>query len=287
MRAAVLALLAAGVLQTAGNPDTGRLVERAAAYVQEYQEQLTSVVADETYTQHVRAQVPRDKGMKPTRTTKSEVFFIYVPGHDWMAMRDVTSMDGMTVGDRPDLMGALRTMPALQVARKFKEHNSRFNLGRVVRNFNEPTLSLLVLDPRHRARFNFELRRMERAGAETRAVIGFREVSRPTLIHGLDGSAVYSTGEFSIEPETGRVRQARLALTIGSVKVNYLTTYEPDSRLNMLVPRQFRENYEDGIDPAAARRLSVDQAARRTYEEIFCEAKYANFRRFEVKAVIR
>lgn len=285
MRVLAVALLAAGLLQGQGNPDTERLVGLAAAYVKDYQQQLTSVVADETYRQHVRAQVPRDKGMKPTRTTTSEVFFLYIPGSDWMAMRDVARMDDHPVSDRFDLMGALRSLPALQAARKVKEYNSRFNLGRVVRNFNEPTLSLLPLDERHRGRFAFDFRRMQRSGSETLAVLGFRETKAPTLIYGLDGSPVFSSGEFGIEPSTGRVRSARLALKIGTVAVTFLTTYVPDTRLGMLVPRQFREHYEDGrSDATGARRL--DQASN-NYEEILCEANYRNFRKFEVKAVIR
>jgi hypothetical protein len=284
MRAGFIAVLAAGLLQSGHSPDTDLFVSRAAAYVQEYQQQLTSIVADETYTQHVRAQVPRDKGMKPTRTTISEVFFLYVPGSDWMAMRDVAKMDGHPVPDRFDLMGALRTLPAGQVARSVKAYNSRFNLGNVLRNFNEPTLSLLVLDPRHRGRFTFEFRRLERIGNTRVAVVGFRETAAPTLIYGLDGAPVFSTGEFAIEPETGHVRRARLALRIGTVEVNFLTTYEHDSRLGILVPRQFRENYEDGRKFDA--RSKTDFVTTR-YEEIFCEAKYSNFRRFEVKAIIR
>jgi hypothetical protein len=284
MRAGLIALLAAGLLQSVHSPDAGQLVSRAAQYVTDYQQQLTSIVADETYTQHVRAQVPRDKGMKPTRTTVSEVFFLYVPGSDWMAMRDVARMDGHAVPDRFDLMGALRSLPAGQVARSVKAYNSRFNLGNVLRNFNEPTLSLLVLDPRHRERFQFDFRRFERMGTSQVAIVGFRETAAPTLIYALDGQPVFSAGEFAIEPETGRVRRARLALKIGTVEVNFLTTYEPDSRLGILVPRQFRESYEDGKKVSA--RNSTDFVTAR-YEEIFCEAKYSNFRRFEVKAIIR
>jgi hypothetical protein len=285
MRAGFPALLAASMVLGGQQGEIDRILERAAAYVTEYQQQLTAVVADEIYTQRVRAQVPLDKGMPPTRTTTSEIFFMYVPGHDWMAMRDVALIDGLPVLNRPDLTTALRTLPAAAVARQFKEHNSRFNLGRAIRNFNEPTLSLLVLDLRHRGRFQFDLRRTERSGGETLAVVGFREVTQPTLIRDLDGSAVFSAGEFAIEPSTGRVRRARMTVRIGPLQMAFVTTYEPDTKLGMLVPRLFRETYQDGVDLRGAG--SADVASSEPYELIVCEAKYRNFRRFEVKAIVR
>ena len=70
-----------------------------------------------------------------------------------MAVRDVMSLDGNALGDRPDLRDAFQRLAAGDVAARFKEYNSRYNIGRTFRNFNEPTLSLLVLDERHRARF--------------------------------------------------------------------------------------------------------------------------------------
>jgi hypothetical protein len=70
-------------------PAASTLVDAAAAYVRAYQKELTSVVAEETYTQRVVVQVPRD-GLRPLKTTlTSEIFFMFTVGHDWMAIRDV------------------------------------------------------------------------------------------------------------------------------------------------------------------------------------------------------
>src|SRR5687767_7894017 len=118
------------------------VVAAAAAYVKEYQRALTSVLADEDYLQQVVMQTPRDESMPRVRRLRSEVFFMFAPASgDWMAMRDVASIDGTAVVERPNLREALRTLPAPEVARTFKSYNSRFNLGRASRNFNEPTLS--------------------------------------------------------------------------------------------------------------------------------------------------
>ena len=277
---AACALISLAFAQAPADP----LVDAASAYVAKYQEQLTSVVADESYTQHVRAQSPRDRGMPPTRLITSEIFFLYVPGYDWMAMRDVATIDGRPVTDRPDLQEALRRLSTPEVARQFKAYNSRFNLGRIVRNFNEPTLALLVLDPKHRGRFAFTRRRASRIDGVPVQTYGFREVSAPTLVRNLKGEPVFSTGEVTIERGTGRVRRTLLALEIGHVRMTLSTTYGHDERLDMLVPVRFGEHYEDGQPPRTRGR---DVALTGKYEEIVCEAKYANFRRFEVKAIIR
>lgn len=257
------------------------LVNRAAAYVRQYQEELTSVVADETYSQHVTAQVPRD-GLRPLRTSlTSEIFFMFTAG-DWMAIRDVRAVDRKPLEDRPDLREALRNLPTFEVAGKFKTYNSRFNVGRVTRNFNEPTLSLLPLDDRHRARFTFERARVRETDDKRLVTLAFKEHSGPTLIRNLDGGNVFASGEITIEPATGRVSKAMLAVTIDSVTATLSTTYAYDQRLGISVPMRFGEHYVDGVKPTGRAR-----SRRARYEDIVCEARYSNFQRFEVVSRIR
>ena len=260
-----------------------RLVDAAAAYVMRYQQELTSVVADETYTQSVVAQVPRD-GLRPLKTAlTSEIFFMFTVGHDWMAIRDVQEVNGVALEDRPDLRQALRDLPATAVAAQFKSYNSRFNVGRVSRNFNEPTLSLLPLDDRHRPRFAFERARVRQSDDGPLVSLRFKERRGPTLIRNLDGSNAFAAGEVTVEPGTGRVTKAILAVTIGSVRATLSTTYGFEERLGIVVPRRFGEHYEDGV----ASRPGVNTGLRQAYEEILCEATYSNFRRFEVSARIK
>ena len=171
------------------------------------EEQLTSVVADETYTQEVRAQVPEQRGAPRSRSMRSEMFFMFAE-RQWMAIRDVGEVDGVGVMNRPDLRASLASMPATQVAAAFKRSNSRFNIGRVTRNFNEPTLALVVLDDDHRDRFKFERKSTAKTEDGTLATIDFVEKSSPTLIRDLRYRSVYSRGSFVVEAGTGRVRRA-------------------------------------------------------------------------------
>jgi hypothetical protein len=74
-------------------------------------------------------------------------------------------------------------------------------------------------------------------------------------------------------------------VTIGSVTLELTTTYGPDARLGLWVPVHFRERYEEGVLAGGTARTRLENAT--TYEEIVCEAKYTNFRRFETTARIK
>ncbi|MBA3948514.1 MAG: hypothetical protein H0X44_01045 [Acidobacteria bacterium] len=254
----------------------------AVDYVRQYEEELTSVVARETYRQNVRIQIPRVESEPLTRTLTSEVFFMFVERQGWMAIRDVLKVDDAMLEPRPDLRRALAELPASQVAARFKAYNARYNIGRIRRNFNEPTLALAVLSDRHRARFGFE-RVPPRRGDDLRLVtLAFRERTAPTLIRGLTGENVFSSGQITLDPATGRITATRMAMKIGSIRVELAAVYAHDPRLEMAVPVSFSEHYLDGAPPRDASRRSTVR-----HEEILCEARYSDFQRFAVQTRIK
>jgi hypothetical protein len=191
-----------------------------------------------------------------------------------MAIRDVLAVDGRPVAERPDLPEALRTLPPREVAATFKTYNSRFNLGRTFRNFNEPTLGLLVLDEEHRRRFSFDRTRVELVDGETLVTLSFRERESPTLIRDRERGRVFSRGQLLVEAGSGRVRRTTLTAKLPGVQVMLTTTYAADARLGIWVPATFRESYEYSI-------------RRDEREVIECEAAYTNYRRFETSVRIK
>lgn len=283
-------LLPASPLQVSPQPDptsVEAVVEAAAAYVSDYQRVLTAVLADEEYQQQIVSQTPRDDATARVRRLRSEVFFMFAPASDdWMAMRDVLSVNDKPVVDRPNLREALRTLPPVEVAKTFKAYNSRYNLGRVSRNFNEPTLSLLLLGDRYRSQVTFVRKRVQKSSDGVWVTIGFSEAAGPdTLIQDSSRNPAVSTGEFVVEAGTGRIRQARMVTTIGAVTADLTTVYAPDRRLGIWVPVSFAENYQTGARNAniADQRIRIQMSS----EEVRCLAKYTNYRRFEVKVIIR
>ncbi|HEY6358441.1 MAG TPA: hypothetical protein VIX35_09365, partial [Vicinamibacterales bacterium] len=241
------------------------------------------------YVQEIRYQTPVDQRMPQSRSMKSEIYFISLPSSsDWMAIRDVQSVDGKTVTDKPNVPNMLATIPAAEVEAKLKAYNARYNIGRTIRNFNEPTLSLLVLQPQRASSVTFEMKGIATSQGVQVATLAFREVGPETVLRDLALKPVLSEGEFLVEVGTGRIRRAQLKAKLGTVKVEFTTTYVQDATLGALLPAVFREQYEDGVYHAnslngpvgggGAAQLQTDAA----YEQIVCEAKYSHFRRFEV-----
>lgn len=272
----LLAILAGGSHIASQGPDTSEraVVSAGGAYVAEYQRQLTSILADELYTQEIVDQRPHDANMPRSRRLRSEVFFMFAPAtREWMAIRDVLEADGAPLEDRPDLRHALSTRSARDAAGAFKEYNSRFNIGRTFRNFNEPTLALLVLDEEHRHRFSFDRKEVERREGAALVTIAFTEKESPTLIRDVKRGRVFAKGELIIEAGTGRIHRTALTASVGELRVRLVTLYSPDPRLGLLVPSLFTEEYEYGTPRTSARQSD--------YEKIACSARYTNYRRFE------
>ena len=279
----VLGLALSPLTVTSQEPDTSTkaVVKAAGAYTADYQQRLTSVLADESSEQEVLRSVPFAPNARRARRMLSEVFFMFTPGtHHWMAIRDVISVDGMPVEDRPDVRQSLDALDDDDVARALKAQNSRFNIGRVFRNFSEPTFCLLVLDAKHTERFKFDRKRVVKNGSITLVTLGFTEKRSPTLIHDTTRGRIFTTGEIIVEAGTGRVRETTIRARTGDLDVELTTKYVADAGLGMWVPESFRESYEAGVNPK-----SFDSRAE--YEHVVALSTYRNYRRFQTAVRIK
>jgi hypothetical protein len=113
--------------------------------------------------------------------------------------------------------------------------------------------------------------------------LAFEEKERPTLIRSVQGRPVFMKGELLVEIANGRIWQSRLTASVDGINVELATEYTFDERLGLMLPIVFREFYEKGKPAAQAR----TEPPGLLYEQITCEAKYSNFRRFEVFSRIR
>lgn len=281
-----VAFVACGGFRAPGSADPPQpeaaLLTAARTYVRGYEDQLTLVLADEDYVQQIRDQVPLSTVQG--RTMKSEMYFIAVPQTgSWIAVRDVVSVDGQPVADRPNLMTMLATIPVAQVDAFIKARNSRFNIGRTVRNFNEPTLALQILDASRESTTAFRVTGTRTDHGTAVATLTYREQGTGTLLHDLAHQPAPSTGQILVEPESGRIRRTELTTTIGRVSMKLTTDYAYQASLDLWVPSQLQEHYEEGVYGSGA-----DSRVTGTgHEEIWCEAKYSHFHRFEVKGGIK
>jgi len=258
------------------------LTSAAIRYVTEYEKQFAFLIADEEYTQTV---FDADGRKSQTRVLKAELFLTYLPADQaWMAVRDVLEVDGVAIKDREDLRALLAKRTELKLVQQLTWRNSRYNLGRVERNFNEPTLALLLLDSRRAPRVKFDRKRVVRDNDITLATLAFEEKEPPTLIATPNEGAVRAKGEFVLDAATGIVRRTVFQLTRPGIDARLETSYAKDEKLDLWLPSVFTERYESGN--VGGIRLSSNPA-RASHELVECVAKYSNYRRFEVTARIK
>lgn len=248
------------------------LVAKASAYVADYTKKLAVIIGEESYIQEVFA----SEGVRTqSRRMKGELFLTYVPAdRGWIAVHDVNEVDGQPVTDRTELTSLIQRGTNMSVIAELAKRNGRFNIGSVARNFNEPTLALLILESSRSAHAEFKREAVETVGPTTLVTLSFKErKNQPTLIRSESGFPIYSSGQIVLEADTGRVRRTSLAFEYASMTGDLTTTYMPDPRLQLWLPSLFAERY-------------VSEASG-LKETIVCSARYSNYRRFETSGRIR
>ncbi len=249
------------------------LLPRIRAYVGEYEQALAGVVAEERYVQvfsHRNAPYPAPPRLT-RRELKSEMGFAWFPTPGtWFGFRDVVEADGKPVPDRQSRLERLfvdRRFPSEEQLTRVAQASARFNIGPARRNFNVPTLALLVASPANAGRCTFELRGYDTVDGVRVAVIAFAETASPTFVT-REGHDWRSRGLLWVEPDSGRIRRTDFQLSDRDMEMRLTTWFTLDERLDLMVPSRMREMYDYPE--------STD-----TYVE--SSAQYSNVRRFRVE----
>lgn len=263
----VFAVIAAGpaaAQPTAAAPTLDVVLQRAGAYVTEYAERFSSVVAEERSDQ---SNDGGPRGFVTTRLILADVLVVRVPGTgQWMGFRDVFEVNRSKVRDREDrLLKLFVETPATAVAqaRRLADESARFNVGDLTRNFNLPTTALFFLLPGRQGHFAFrQAGTKERDGLRYWVIRG-RETGRSTLIATTVGRDPELFVEYLVDPASGRVVRTTMRMKYPA-DTDISVDYRPDDTLGMWVPSKMEESY--------------DQAS----SKVRCTATYSNFRRFQV-----
>jgi hypothetical protein len=265
---ACLLAAASGVLHA--QSEVGALVDRAAAYVEEFQRRFGSMVTEERYEQSVNDAVAIGARTRPQFervTLVSDFLLVQVPGEGWMPFRDVFERNGQKVRDREErlarlfLNGASRS--SVDQARQIMLEGARYNIGTIERTINLPTLPMVYLTPAHRDRFRFELGKRD---GEDGTVVEYHEVKGPTYISTRNNKDMPSTGRFFLDEATGAIRRTELDVVDSTVEAHIKVAYRLDEGLAVWVPVRMDERYRD----------------RRTTSEVRGTATYSRFRKFQV-----
>jgi len=254
----------AGTQAPRAEPTLATVLERAAAYVAEFQVRLSSIVAEEAYVQDWYSVGPKGKTVG-RRELRSDLVLMKPAGAEsWAEFRDVFEVDGRAIRPRDGRLEQMLQEPAAATSMHVTTilaESARFNIGDVNRNVNTPLFSLRFLEAGNQARFRFK--RSASAGtASTPAAssvgpadtvfrvstevwgIAYDEVRSGTLIRTARRKDQPAHGRFWIEPATGRVLVSELVVDDRTVRATIDVSFQSEPLLEMLVPVAMRERYE-------------------------------------------
>jgi hypothetical protein len=260
-----------------------RLVDGAAAHVARFVATASVLLAREHYDQEATTRTGPSARFATSklglvteqRTLESEVALVQI-GDDrlWLIARDILAVDGKPVREEDRVRIPPRIDgPADQAFRAFRrvaDQGARYNIGRIRRDLNVPTLALWFLSEGIRQRFAFTIVGEERLGDVSCRIVRYVERERPYLLHAEDRPARVE-GRFWIADDSAAVLRTELVLrsppgaTPGRAAIEVDYAFAPS--VDAWAPREMRERYETG--PNAANLITGT-------------ARYDDYRRFSI-----
>ena len=276
----VLCVWAAGAALPAQEPDADRisvelLLGRAGWYVQEFIEQFSNVVSEETYIQdssvpmQSAALLGRAGATARNRILKSDFLLVSVSSAlEWVPFRDVFEVDSQPIRDREQRLARLFLKPSedsLQQAHRIQDESARYNLGNMRRTINNPVLGLVVVQADFQERFRYSLGKTDPKVGPGVWIVDYHEEARPAIIRGRSDLDLFAHGRIWIEAETGRVMKTEVLLEQPTLRARISTSFRFDDRFGIAVPFEMQEEYK------------FDNGTR-----VNAVATYDRFRRFDV-----
>jgi hypothetical protein len=277
--AIAICLLLAPALMAQEIGEVDILLSRLSQYLESYESELRTVIAEEHYEQSEYRPLNRaNLELLRRRTTISDIAFLRLPdGSAWFGVRDVRTVDGKPVAANESRLGELLKQldkKAFEQIVRIVAESAQYNLGGP-RTINMPTTPLEILQPVHHVRYIFKMHGGARIEGHQTRRIDFEEFDEPTIVSGTEGTPVFIHGSAWVEPDNGRLWRVELTLkpkvtpqlarpVDNRLRVDF--TFHPE--LKMLVPAQMDETFWIPGGRGQGR------------------AKYSNFRQFTTSARI-
>ena len=250
MRAALAIVVVLAASVNAQSLPVETLLDRMAAYLHEYENELSSVVADERFQQRVVYTRAYKNGLPVTdderRRLDSEIGFLRLPGGlDWLGFRDVRKINGkeISASQKRITESLASTTDVMKQARAIADASAQHNLG-VPRTTNVPTAALEIIHPRNYSAHQFELKGNDTVRKTKVAVLAFTEKRRPPLVSAYGGQELVSSGRIWLEPASGRIWRVEwiYAPAIGTPS-SLRVEFARDDMLGIMVPIEMHENF--------------------------------------------
>jgi hypothetical protein len=205
------------------------------------------------------------------RRLGSDILLLRLPSGGFYGFRDVAQVDGEDVSERGERIRRLFLGQGRDPneTRALIEESARFNIGDVQRDLNLPTLILPLLlsdTAEDIERIDLEPESDEPRDDGTCAV-SFREARGPYLVGTPEGRELPLRGTLYVTPENGWLE--RVSIQAGRPAREHIElTVEFDAF--------------DGWDEPLPSRMTEIYAIRMSPRLTRCEARYSNYRRFNV-----
>jgi len=225
-------------------PSLAEMLERAGEYISTYEREASGVVLEESYWQFTGAGDQVD-----SRLLQSDFVLVSVPGgKGLLGFRDAFKVDGASVRDRDARLEKLFLHPTasgLAQAEAVLWESARYNLGPTKRNYNLPTMPLLVVHPENQRRFSFTDRGSRTVAGRRARLLAFDEKDAPTLIRNTDADRdFFLDGVVSLEEATGAVLRTELRLRTRPGSSHMTVEYEWVESLSLWLPARMTESCE-------------------------------------------
>jgi hypothetical protein len=263
------------------------VLARAGRYTVAYGLALTSVLAEEAYTQ--RLVWRSTKTAMSERRLRSEIAFVrLVDSSEWLAFRNVLALNDAPIPKSDGrlerlLRGSQRSL--LEEARLIAGESARYNLGPITREINVPTTALHFVHPQHRPNCRFDKESEETLDGERVWIVRYKERDRGGLISRGDGRNLPAEGRLWIVPADGRVVRSELVVKDfvrggSDSRAEIRVRWRRDEPLDLWVPAEMSEHYSGPWQALSA-------SKKRERYDIDGVATYSNYRRFTVDVRIR
>lgn len=265
IRIAAIALL---LVTATRNAAVDAVLERLDGYLDRYEAELSSVVADEELIQETEGRVVR----RLNRRLKSEVAFIRLPGdREWLGFRNVRSVDGKPLTGVKTLAELLANTSAdtQQQTSLLVNESAKYNLGNP-RTINMPNLPLELLSRKYRARYDARLASRSRVRDRIVDEVELIEEGDPPIIYN-EGRQMQSRVRAWVDAESGALWRAEVTLRVPGDNRNptwLRVDFALEKTLQIMVPTTMRERFNWIADTGTSL------------------ATYTNFRRFQTSARI-
>ena len=223
--------------RTLNGPDLDPVLVTAGRYLEQYERDVTAVIAQEDYLQRVPVEAK-------FRRLRSDLLIVAEAHVGWVEFRDTFEVDERPVRDRDNRAADLFLKPnpsALQQAKRIAGESARFNLSpqryAFNRTLNVPLTALRFLRRPNQSRSTFQIDRRDATGV----VVGFKETASPRLIASEDSAA--ATGSFTLDPESGRVLRTEFTLPSRRVSGTFTVEYAEQPALKLWLPAAMVERY--------------------------------------------